>query len=750
MTEDFYRKYGLWILCLFAAFLPVLAIGAVGTLQQGAGDVRTWLPQGFEETRDYDWFLEHFGTEEMVALSWPGATLEDPRLAQLADLLEPYAIADPPATAGAGTHPTYFREVHTGPGLIDELTSPPLNLRYEEAFARLQGSFIGRDGQMSALVVSLHGLGAAHRHDVIDLLRATAEQAGIPPEDLHMGGPTVDSVTIDIESRQARNLLSLLSVLVGAVLAWICLRRLQLVVIVFASALLSTGIAVSVMHFTGGQMDLVTVMMPPLVYVLTISGAIHLINYHIDVLAEHGSREAVVRTVRIGWLPCLLTAITTAVGLGSLATSEVLPVKRFGTYASIGVLLAVPVLLLFLPAALQYWPVRARPGSRHPEFPLPAGHDAHWTHGPVNFICRHHRATTVALVALILLVGSGLFRIRTSVRLLELFSPQARIIHDYTWLEEHLGPLVPIELVLRFPADERARLVDRMELVQTLHDRLQTFPHVGGILSAATFSPPADRVRGLFGRRLFEERLRNNRSRFIEAAYVREARDEELWRISARVDATSPIDYGDFVNLLRREIQPLLDEWSGAHGEDVRVLFTGMVPLVYKAQRALLGDLVTSFVAAFLLIGVMMMALLRSIRGGLISMLPNAFPAVIVFGFLGWWGQPINIGQMMTASLALGIAVDDTIHLLNWFRRDIKAGLGHMDAIRSSFEHCTGAMLQTSLITGFGVLTFTLSAFVPTYSFAMMLFVLLFLALLGELILLPAILTGRWGRFFTR
>ena len=96
-------------------------------------------------------------------------------------------------------------------------------------------------------------------------------------------------------------------------------------------------------------------------------------------------------------------------------------------------------------------------------------------------------------------------------------------------------------------------------------------------------------------------------------------------------------------------------------------VYTGVVPLVYKAQRTLLVGLVNSILLAFVLICVLMMAILRSPTAGLLSMIPNVFPIVVIFGFMGWIGSLIDIGTMMTASVAMGVAVDDTVHFLTWF-----------------------------------------------------------------------------------
>jgi predicted RND superfamily exporter protein len=129
-------------------------------------------------------------------------------------------------------------------------------------------------------------------------------------------------------------------------------------------------------------------------------------------------------------------------------------------------------------------------------------------------------------------------------------------------------------------------------------------------------------------------------------------------------------------------------------------------------------------------------------------MLPNLFPTMLLFGVMGWLDFPVDIGSVMTASVALGIAVDDTLHFLLWYRRETSAGWAPVDAVRRSLSHCGPAMIHTSLIVGVGLLTYTLSGFAPTQRFAQMMIVLLAAALVGDLILLPALLLGRFGKSF--
>ncbi|MEZ6111751.1 MAG: MMPL family transporter [Pirellulaceae bacterium] len=204
-----------------------------------------------------------------------------------------------------------------------------------------------------------------------------------------------------------------------------------------------------------------------------------------------------------------------------------------------------------------------------------------------------------------------------------------------------------------------------------------------------------------------------------------------------------------------------------ANQEDrpIHTVYTGLVPVVYKAQRTLLISLIESIGWAFVLIAAVMTMLLNpgktwrdslrpknlalSLGAGLSSMLPNVFPVALIFGLMGYMGRRVDIGSMMTASVAMGVAVDDTIHFLTWYRDGIRMGLRRKDAIVLAYKRCAAAMTQTTLIGGLGLSVFALSTFTPTQQFGTLMLALLAAALVGDLLFLPAILAGPLGKFFT-
>jgi predicted RND superfamily exporter protein len=177
-------------------------------------------------------------------------------------------------------------------------------------------------------------------------------------------------------------------------------------------------------------------------------------------------------------------------------------------------------------------------------------------------------------------------------------------------------------------------------------------------------------------------------------------------------------------------------------------MYTGVVPIVYKAQRALLQSLMESTFWSFLMITPLMIFVSRSVRAGLVAMIPNVLPIVFIFGLMGWLGIAIDIGSMMTASIALGVAVDDTIHFLSWFRGNVLAMRNRNAAIIASYRQCGTPTLQAACISGLGLSVFAFSTFTPTQRFGWLMLTILVAGVIAELVMLPAILAGPLGRVF--
>jgi len=795
---------------------------------------------------------------------------------------------------------------------------------------------------------------------------------------LRMGGPPVDNVAIDEEGEITLVRLVGFSLAVGLGISYLCFRSIKITVMLFFVGGVGAIFSLGIVWFCGGRLDSVLLTMPSLVYVLGLSGAVHIVNYYRDAVRDHGLAGAPERALMHGIAPCALAAFTTSLGLVSLCKSNILPINKFGFYSALGVLATAALLFTYLPAALQVWPPKQRPqkDSKQPSIGRLQrlviafwNRIGYWVSKRYGWVC-------AGSLAVLIVAGMGLFKITTSVQLLKLFDDEAKVIRDYAWLEENFGKLVPMEMVVQVPVASQApsletlkgqdglsnqqrnaqkyqyTFLERVELVDQVQRTVEEVfgqqgkDIIGHGMSAVTFTPDLPGPAARTQRYTINGLLERNRGRLLEEDYLAigaasgqetETADSELWRVGLRLGALNDVDYGEFFHQLKTVVEPILaayrfrdtflnqleqqsiqsgkedsegyrspnvffdgnrilvigadpgqslaemarqeddpdalqrlqltifartlndlllvkgfsnnrrlphpliwidnnnpnhqqtlakmqpETWDkylqkfnhvivlddqqlklasgpafqladlkevddqflyrplvtnsenvdweqlgvakksqlseqSLPGQGLQVIYTGVVPIVFKAQRTLLTSLIESIAWAFVMIAVVMMVLLRSgrvtaqnllsVRGGMLSMLPNVFPVVVIFGIMGHMKIMVDIGSMMTASVAMGVAVDDTIHFLTWFRGGVLQGKSRREAIMLAYDRCAGAMTQTTLIGGLGLSVFAFSTFTPTQRFGVMMLTLLVAALVGDLIFLPALLASPFGKYF--
>ncbi len=715
---------------------PLLASWSLRSMQTMFNTPHHWIPATNPQRQEFEWFCEHFESQALVVISWPGCTVDDPRLKQFE-----VALLDP-TRSHATRNKELFDRVVTGYSTMRQLTSVPIDLSRTEALSRLRGVLVGPDGSSSCAVVMFTEQGGYDRREAIERILDTAEKTcGLGREAFHLAGPPVDGVAIDRAGIDTMLRYAVPSALLSLLLCWRCLREWHYALAIFAAAAFGEGLCLALVYASGQPMNAVLILMPPFVFVLTVAAGVHVVNYYLDEARLHGTDGAAERAMRLGWLPCALATVTTGVGLASLLVSDVEPIRRFGVLATIGVVTTLLLLFALLPGLMELWPVKSkrRVGDRAME--------AIWSRLADVMIRRAGISTWAAIVAIVVL-GWGLFSIQTSIKLRALFSPHDRVLADYAWLEGRLGPMVPVEVIVHFRADSQVDFLRRIEVVHAVAGSVRRTDHVQGVMSAATFTPPIPRPEYVIRRTVMSNKLEQEQARLVDARYLYQDGKRQSWRIAARVPALSDLDYETFLNELRHRVAPVVASAATSIEEPIEITVTGAIPLIYQTQRLLLADMLHSFVAAFGIVGVVLMIVLRGVRTGLVAMIPNIFPTAAVFGLMGWLSIPIDLGSVMTASIALGIAVVDTLHFLTWYQREIAAGCEPAEAIRRCYRHCATAMLQTSVICGVGMLVFVFSSFVPASRFAWMVCILLMMALFGDLVILPALLAGPLGRVF--
>lgn len=705
---------------------PWIAKGAMSALETTANSPLDWVDSDFAPRADYDRFAEDFGAGDVVVISWPGCTIDHSRLDSFTQSLRS-------APAFYDGDDWLFHRVTSGREVLRQMTSPPMSLSVPEATGRISPAILGPDGSTTAVVIGFNEQGLRQRGRLVPLIRAAAlKYAGAEYANQHLAGPIIDGYEVDLASQTTMSRLAPLSSIIVFCVCLLCLDSLSAAILVFGISCICQGIALAVMHYCGGTMTALLIVLPPLIQVLAIAGGIHLINYYFD-SAGGTPDEAIATAVRIGWLPCVLSSTTTAIGLGSLAVSGLAAVREFGVFAAIGVITTLGSLLVLMPGIIRWKPIK-RPASRQHK------PSSVWI-ALLSIQKQHAGLISVVGIGAMVALGLGVAKLQASVRIETLFGSDSRLIRDYAWIEENVGPLVPIEVIVEFNHLAETSASDRLATLDRVQNCLLADNDVQAMTSCRDFMPPSPfPLTGDFA----SQYLESVQGSVSKAGYLQDSGSIQRWRITAHMSALGDHDYGKILDDLRTSVESELAVNSDT--STVEIELSGLMPLVHEIQRQLLHDLYASFLTAFGLIAIVMTIVQAGFIRGLVSMVPNVFPSLALFGVLGWLDYPIDIGSIMTASVAMGIAVDDTLHFLNFFDRRIAAGESREHAILAAYQHCGRAMIQTTLICGAGLAIFAFSDFVPTARFAWMMVALLAAALIGDLVLLPALLLGPFSR----
>ncbi len=729
---------------------PLVAYGAMQAWRNSQNRVEDWLPAQLPETQGLVRFFERFGSDEFLMISWPGCVIGDPQAAELESLLlKPQAGGE-----------AFFDQATSGTGILQSLLDEQ-RLSRREALARLSGLFIGPDGQQTCVIALVSAYGMESRERAVDYAwQATAKATGLPASEIHIAGTTADSVAVDRASNQYLSELNACSWAVCLVILLVSLRNVWLVGVLFITAVFNQQLALAFIYFTGGHVDSVQMLVANLCFVLTISAGLHYLGYFREAL-QHNQSAPGLLAVRLAFLPSSLASVTTSLGFISLCTSVLLPIRSFGYYSALLIPLNTFIVITLLAiharwASLHTWrwqPIVVTTRSDHQHEHVQPGVWARWV---VPTLKAQPSAIVLVWLIVIVCIGSGVARLNPSAGTHKLLSPEDKLVKDYAWLEEHVGALVPLELVVRFPAvvdPSPALTFQRLTAIEQLRRRFGQISQVQASLSAINFLPnlPTEGgVRNTARRAVISKLAHESRDRFRDMRFLYTNSDEESWRISGRIAGALNVDY----QTLLAEVQAMIDAYQGdlAANEpelkDLRIEVSGGVPFLYRTQRQLLLDLLSSFTTAFLMIAGSMALMFRSISGGLLTMLPNVTPAAIVFGLMGWLGLEVEIGTVLTASVMMGVCVDDTLHLVSHFRSLRRLGWSHSDAVNEALNNCGGAMLQTGLVCGVGMLVFALSPFVPVARFAWLTFALLMVGVASDIILTPAMLLSPLHHLF--
>jgi predicted RND superfamily exporter protein len=686
----FYRSNARSLLWLMALSFPFLLAASRGT--PANNDVEAWLPKDTPARHAYDDFKREFGLEEVILIGVDPHTTDERLQEALAGRLE--------GLPGVG-------EVLTPERLVAKMGR--LGVAPELARERLKGLLLGESDQRSAILVTLEQGTKVDRTETVRAIEATLGYSLLDGNDTCLaGGPVLIAELNRLGSPKASFLFFLLTLGVCLVLLQYSLRDWKMSLSLLGVTVWTIVCSQALIRLIGGEMNFIMGALPVMIMIFTLSISLHYLGYY-STSKDAGDPDAIRSALRESWRPCALSTLTTLLGLVSLNVSSILPVKQFGFASALGAVVAMVVGLGVTPALVCLRPdFNIRGTNAWFDF-------ARWG----AWVGRRRIALLTAGLAVTLLAGWGLTRLHPDIDPKEFLPPDNRVARDLIRIDNELTSIGSIEAVVDFGLST-APFMERLQKVQEIQRQIETHASVRHTLSVATFFPDQFPDSPLEIAKI----LGNAQKMAGVNSFI--AQEHRLWRISIRMTPQSN------ANSISRDLQATLA------GQPI--IWTGMSPLIADAQSEIFKGYWQSFTSALLSITLVMIIALRSITRALIAMVPNVLPVWLVFGAVGFAGLPIDIGMMMTGSIALGISVDCTFHFLVKYQEGCKLGHTSQQACEEALVHTGKPLMESTVVSSLGMLALCLSSFTPTSRFGWLMASQMVASLLGELVLLPALL----------
>ncbi len=599
----------------------------------------------------------------------------------------------------------------------------------------LAGRLVSTDATLTAVAADL-GREVERARDVdraVEAVQGLMSKLKLPPgATLHLiGVPKVRADAVDMIIRDQTIFLPLGSFITGLLLL-LLYRSLHGLLIPQLAVGLSVTYTVALMALIDLPMDILSNVLPLLVMVYGVADAVHMLGRIHEEANQQQRRQLAIRTaMRHLGLACLVCSATTAIGFGSLVIAEMHILRRFGLLAAAGVMFAWAVALVVVPLGAGFTRldrIRARrPGRLDMLLAAALERAARFTARRARLIV----AGAVLLAGGCIAAGLG---VEVNNYLLGIYHDDHPTARATRLAEQRLEGLVRLQISLEGAPDSMKR-PEVLRAMDRLEAWLQQQPGVTNTLSPAGYVK--EMHRAVMGTRELPDRKEavaqlmlmaegeTGMERHVSFKYHRARVEVKLRDVGAR-------RYLQLVDQTRRIIGGMFDPL------DVSARVTGTSLVAYRGINRLVTDLLGSLTVAILIIGVVLSLLFRSLRIGLISLLPNTIPLAVGLGSMRLLGMRLEPVTVMIYSIALGIAVDDTIHFLVRYREEVDAGRGPAEAVRRTLATAGKAMAFTSVLLVSGFTVTLLSSFPGTVRFGTLGIIILSTALLTDVLVTPA------------
>tara|TARA_B100001142_G_scaffold318394_1_gene360489 strand:+ start:589 stop:3117 length:2529 start_codon:yes stop_codon:yes gene_type:complete len=549
----------------------------------------------------------------------------------------------------------------------------------------------------------------SHFHDILKVRTILSDNAFIKFKDWewHEAGlPVLRTRYIELVEYERFLFIPIAFLIAALTLVWV-FRQLKPLLIALLSISISLIWVSGIMSLMGISINVISYLTFNLLMVIGVSDAIHLLmKYHEETHRNKDKNKALNNVIiKIG-SALFLTSFTTATGFLSLSITNVKILQEFGIIMGIGIGVLFVVTIIVMPIILSYV---NEPPQKHIDR-LIFKKEFSSTYKMVYLVKNYPKVIIFTSILTFLLAFYGLTKIDSNVTVLGDLKEGNKLYTDINFVENNFGGTLPLEIVI--PYDDSKAITHNNSFQLKFKDFTNNLIQYENIKTISSYWEL------------------DGSPNFQQHKYINESRDEI--RISCGIENI------DSEEAERLKFNILNDYENIFNNQEINI--TGSTLLSLKMNKYLISSLLSSFVIAFSIIFISIIILFRSFKLSLVSIVPNILPLIFAGGIMGFMGIELRPATAMTFSIALGIAVDDTIHFLSRFRSEFKVSRSHKKSTSITILTTGRAIISTTITLAMGFVVLLFSNFKPNSEFGILSTIILVIALISSLLLLPSLI----------
>ena len=599
-------------------------------------------------------------------------------------------------------------------------------------------NLISTDGKTTALTLALKS--EAESQQVIQRVRQMLKEAPADLKLYQIGMPLVSEALARFTEKDFFRLPPITFLIIAVILFYL-FRKLQYILIPLVCVGLALIWTFGLMAFLRIPLSMLTMIVPVFLVAVGTAYCLHIVS---EYLASIKTADSPVEATRMTFahiaLPTLLAVMTTVIGLGSLLINRITAIQEFAIFSVFGMISILIIVLTFLPAILSFMPLPAKRDDRHID---PNPFFSRFIDKIVDLNLRHQKIVLPIIGAVVVLCLFGIFRIQVETNPVGYLKEGAQVKRNFVNIYQELSGSFPVNIAMGGQEADFFENPKNLADIARLQEFLDTLEGVDKTLSFADYLKLVNYVLNRFEPDYYRLPQEGFEVRMVLNDFKTVLGDDVYSRfMNADLSKTNIIllthlsSSRKFLQLREKTLAFVKQNFS----KDLEWEITGLgIVIAASSHQVTIGQIESLGITMILVFG-MMFILFMSSKVGLIAILPNLFPIIINFGIMGWLGIELSMATSLIASIAIGLAVDDTIHYLVRYNREFKKDLDDKRAIRDTLHHVGKPIIFTTitLCAAFSILLF--SSFKPTAIFGLMMMITSLSALIGDLILLPSLI----------